>query len=515
MLNQKIESMRPFLSLIFILWGLSAISQDQPQPAINWEMQALVRCGSAGNVSVLTDRADFAGRVRFELLDAKNEVINVEELDLRKLQITGQYEGAFFWNGKFTVLTSLYYPGPQRNHLILRQYSLPDFQEVRSEIIDEAYTPDRFRIPFGYSLSPDSSKVVFYSWSYALKEGSARIVTKVMDRELKLLWQEKYILPYDNRKLYVHRCMLDDAGQAYLVCEYYEGKLNPDGTINQDKIKHFLLRLEKQSNNMRQYALNLDDQSISYPTFKMDKKGNVYGTAFIKKRSRSKVEGLVLVDIDAGSGDLHRNIIPLSEQTYDLAYANGEKEKFFNPQKHSFRYFEPDFIHFNTDGSLVVVAEQRPIIDDYRDPLENNDILALKISNKRQMDWMARIPKRQNAYDENGLAFLGYGMHAINDTIMIFYNDERHNYEKERGTAVLHTFEPYNLKEPVAVMITLYPDGHFIETLLLPTKDSPKTMYMIPQKVWKKSAREVLLYCEMASGAKVFGFLYPFRPLGR
>ncbi len=502
--------------LLFLLFAsLSAMCQEKQAPTINWEMQELVRCGQAGNISVLTDRQNFAGRVRFELLDIiNNEVIGVKELDLHKLQLSGQYEAAFYWQDKFTVLTSLYYPGPQRNHLILRQYSLPDFEEVYSEIIDEAYTPNRFRIPFGYSLSPDSSKIVFYSWSYALKEGSARIVTKVMDQNLKPLWQEKYIMPYDNRKLYVYNCLLDNAGQVYLLCEYYEGKLNSDGAINQDKIKHFLLRLEKGANNMRQYALNLENQSISYPTFKMDDHGKVYGAAFLKKRSRSKIEGLVLVDIDAASGDLHQKIIPISDELYDQAYANGGKEKFLNPQRFSFRFYEPDHLHFNEDGSLVIVAEQRPIIDDFRDPVQNNDILAIKINAEKQLDWMIRVPKRQNAY-EAGISLLGYGMQAINDTLFLFYNDEKHNYNQNRDEIVLQTFEPYNLKQPIAVMATLYPDGHYLETLLLPAKNSPKTMHMLPQKVWKKSARELLLYCEMVSGVKVFGFLYPLRPLGR
>ncbi|GJM33376.1 MAG: hypothetical protein DHS20C18_23770 [Saprospiraceae bacterium] len=503
------------LLYIFLISSISlvAIGQKETPKEIDWEIQELVRCGKAGNVVILTDRENFAGRVRFELINAQNEVIAVEELDLRNMELFGQFESAFFWNGKFTVLTSLFYPGPQRNHLLLRQFLLPDFEEVNSQIIDEAYTPDRFRIPFGHSLSPDSSKIVFYSWSYALKEGSARVVAKVLNKNLEPLWQEKYILPYDNRRLYVYKCLLDNAGHAYLFCEYYQGALRSTGMINPAKIDHFMLRLEQGAKSMRQYSLEVPDKSISNPVFKMQKDGKLYGAAFLKPKNKNKIEGLLFIDIEASSGDLHQKLIPLSQEVFDLAYAKGKKEKFFNPQRFSFRYYQPDHLMINEDGSFMIVAEQRPVIEDLGDPLQNNDILILRLTPRKILDWLVRIPKRQNAFDQ-GITQLGYGVQAINDTLFLFYNDEKFNHKKDRSEILLRVFKPYEPEEPVAVMAILDPNGQYQETILFPAKGVPPSMRMLPQKVWLKSERTLVIYAEMASGLKTFGFLYPLKPIG-
>ena len=69
------------------------------------------------------------------LFNYKQENLATKEITFERSPLTAQFEAVFYWDNHLNVLSSLYYPGPKRNHLLLYQYNGDDLSEESSDII--------------------------------------------------------------------------------------------------------------------------------------------------------------------------------------------------------------------------------------------------------------------------------------------------------------------------------------------------------------------------------------------
>ena len=154
------------ISLLLLCFDLSG-QRPAPGPK-SMEIREVV---SGDNDSFFTFSSNHPGKpdkAEISLFNFKQEMLASKEITFERSPLLAQFEAIFCWDNKINVLSSLYYPGPKRNHLLLYQYDVNDLSEVGSDIISEAYTPELYRVPFGYSLSPDKKYLALYAWTYIL-----------------------------------------------------------------------------------------------------------------------------------------------------------------------------------------------------------------------------------------------------------------------------------------------------------------------------------------------------------
>lgn len=486
--------MRCFLLFVVLVFFFTN-TDGQTKDTIVYTFDQMVAVGNNDIVALLVDQVENPSKLYLKYINSEDQVIAEKHINLNRRGVKGQLEAIFYWNGKLNILSSLYYPGPKRNNLIFTQYELPNLTELVTKKIDEAYTPGLYRIPFGYSLSPDSTKILFYSWSYAIPDDPARLSLHLLDQNLKLIWQDYELLPFKNEALYIYGCQVDNVGKAYILCENYEGKVSRNMTVNERKIKYFALLMEPEVKELRIYPLEVEDKTITGIKFTLGPNNDLFAAGFFK--DKRTFEGLFLFRVNGTSKKLSRKLFPISNDTYKKAYAAGNDP---NPQK-GFYDFIVDDIKMADDGSLFLIAEQRNNPDNFPVTYEYNDLLAFKISPKRILDWLIRVPKRQKRVLATESIF-SYAVFEKNGQLYFLFNDEKSNARKRNKIEKLDVFPGGNT---VNIIVRVKEDGTWRGNDISGLTGSSTPLTIFPSYCWSLKDR-LIIYGERVENNQTSGY---------
>ncbi len=426
-----IFSVFAFLSIVFKASPLHA----QPEYDL-FLIKEVVPFGEEGFVAVFLDHPERPRQMRLEFFAPDNRSLGQKVISLDRRGIEAKFEGVFAWNGRLLVLTSLYYPGPQRNYLMLHQYALPDFSEISGIVVDEAYTPQLYRVPFGFSLSPDSSKAMFYAWSYSLPEDPARLSITVLGQNLDTVWQQRYVLPYKNASLYLYDCRVTDDGRAFLLGENYTGKVGP--VIDENKIEYFVLSAVPEDENMIIYDIN--PQGYALRGLHIDPvPGNAMaGAAFYQEPGKEVHLGIYAFYIPSAGGKMEQGLVPIDKEGYQAAYAYSGGDGILNTNRHRFESYQVRSVRVTSDGSLIAIAEQ-----DYFSQTEGvnefNDILAIRLRpGLERLQWMIRLPKRQSqGFSDSPLSPFSFKEIRKGEKLYFLFNDLASHHAQAGGSRTL------------------------------------------------------------------------------
>lgn len=485
----------PFLILAVLLMGQT----NDP-----FEMEDLISLPEKEFIIVSLNSADRPTQLALRYFNGDGDLEAERIIDLVKQGLSAQYEGAFFWSGKLNLVTSLYYPGPKRNHLIFRQFSLPRLDQVFSDVIDEAYTPEVYRIPFGYSISPDSSHLMFYGWTYTLPEDPAKVNFRVFDQGMNEVWSQKYTLPYLNESLYIYRGAVNDMGRAFIFCENYDGA--PGRDIDERKVEHIILAADGKPEEVIRYVLNLPDMTIIGLQAQLMPDNSIVGAAFMNKGRRSRHEGLYTFQIPPDGTELHRYRILIDDETYQAAYPYGERESIFNANRHRFQDYFIDKIYPEKDGSWTILAEQRIERSNFSE-IEFNDLLFLQLPNNLQrVKRIFRIVKRQVGWQGDWTIYSYKAMRHAGRTFVLF-NDNPGNYT---GQNTNRTIQAYNGGGTKVMMYSVDQNGAIQPFDLSPLARSRGVRAIWPSRCQENGNRGVLLYGEQIGTNGATGLLFGF-----
>ncbi|MFZ4427001.1 MAG: hypothetical protein ACOYOO_07575 [Saprospiraceae bacterium] len=385
-------------------------------------IKAVVPFGEAGFVAVFLDHPERPKQLRMEFFAPDNRSLAQRVVSLERRGVEAKFEGVFAWNGRLQVLTSIYYPGPQRNYLMLQQYEIPDFGEVAGVVVDEAYTPQLYRVPFGYALSPDRTKAMFYSWSYSLPGDPARLTVTVLEENLDTLWQQRYVLPYKNASLYLYDCRLTDDGRAFLLGENYTGKVGP--VIDENKIDYFVLCAVPGEENMIIYDINPAGYALRGLHIDPAEGNAMAGAAFYQEPGKEVHLGVFAFYIPPGGEKMVQGIVPVDKERYQAAFIYPQGDDLLNANRHRFESYQVRKVKLLEDGSLLAIAEQ-----EYYSATEGiyefNDMLAFRLQpDLQRLQWFHRLPKRQTeGFNRNPLSPFSFKVFYRENKVYLMYND--------------------------------------------------------------------------------------------
>lgn len=490
--------MRLFIVCLLIVAGIPLTAQTDPPPGQarpTSELETLVPIAD-GFVMVMLNDLEQPTEMSLRYFNETGQLLAEQNIPLNRQGLLAQFEGAFAFNGDLVVLTSLYYPGPKRNHLLLRRYGLPNLQEKNSEVIDEAYTPAFFRVPFGFAHSHNDQYIAFYSWTYTLPKDPARLTVRVFNQQLEEVWEQLYLLPFLNESFYIFDFAVRDDGRALVFCENYTGR--PGKYIDNEKIEYRILAAEADNPNLIEYQLNLPNYTVTGLKAQLDSSGAVVGAALMQDNKRQyRHNGLYVFRIPPDGKSLQRRQLALTEDMYEAAYPYGEKESIFAANRHKFGNFSVDYIFVEPDGSWIIGAEYRKEQTNSYE-IEFNDLLVLKVApDLNRLQWMKRIPKRQTGY-QGFWPYLSYTAFHKKGNVFFLYNDTFDNHKQSTPPEAMTEYA--GQKAQVILMQIRTSNGELIKNDLTELVRNKQVFAIWPSRVWEIMGKSrVAMYGDVVS----------------
>lgn len=500
-------------SLTFFCFGITLHTTAQsrpevkPQKDLSFSLFELLPVPGKGYVSVLIDNQEAPTKVRLAFTGATETVESVQEISLLRRGLSAMVESAFIWDGQVTLVTSLFYPGPQRDLLFARRYRIPDLEEVASEKIAEAYVPGRLRVPFGYALAPDSSKVMFYSWSYAVPEDPVKMEIHVLDRQLERLWNKRFLLPNKNENFFVYACQVDNAGNTYLLCEDYKGKIGSGSRIRDEKIERFVLRLAKDSQEATAFSIQLEDHVITDLRFTMDPAGNLIGAGFYREKGKSYQAGVFAYRIDQKTLGFKKWQIPIDKDTYQKMHAySNDKGKHISGTRRFRDYYLDQLVWSETEG-LTLIGEQR-IYEEDED--KYYDIMIVQLDTNFRKKWATRVPKKQAASWAQ-LNFVSYRFLQRGENQYLLFNDHQDNMPTAEGVPNrIKTLDfMFTSPQPVLHLVKIGNNGRLQHQNVSAVIETKSRMALVPYLTRSDRQNSFLLYLRNLSSPDGIGKVFP------
>jgi hypothetical protein len=413
------------------------------------------------------------------LFNLKQENLGTKEITFERSPLTAQFEAIFYWDQRLNVLSSLYYPGPKRNHLLLYQYNEDDLSEVSSDIISEAYTPELYRVPFGYSISPDKKYLALYAWTYTLPKDPARLRINVFTSGMTPVWSGEYQLPIINEGLYLYDCKINNKGELYMLAENYLGKPGPQ--IDDRKIQYLALAFNQDLKEPLAYFLNNPLDKLSGVKWDLTENGTLLAAAFFTEKGKIQPAGYMTYQVASPGAEPKTDRFYLSETTYQASYPYAQPEPRNNPNRRRFDQFAFQQIRKDSAGNLLLVAEQN-IFDPINGSLEFNDLMVLRHDEGNQPSWMKRIPKRQQGYSYIPKVTYGNKSFLYKEHLFILFNDALKNQKGAGNLPERVLYEGGTEAVPIYVVHMSGKVSRFDATTLLKNAGIGA---IIPDKIWQ------------------------------
>ena len=456
---------RNLLTGLFLLatWCIFAQSDSLGQK----EIINLLLPTAEGVTIVKTDRVELPTRVRLEYVDADMQFRGTREVSLLHRGIPAELDRVFAWNDRLNVLSSFYYPGPKKNHVILQQFDYADsLRETYAQVLSEAYLPEGSPAPVHQAVSPDSSMLLIVSWELGIHTDPTRLHLLVFDQKMQRLRDERVLLPYTNDRSYLNEVRLLNDGTVVVLFENYTGKLSQWSSPSATQVERFVLTFAPDETEPRRYEIKMPEKHL--PTdylMDIDRQGRVVVAGFYRHQNKEPWAGAFWHRLGTGGNGMERRYFPIGRDALQRAYGGPGNKIEIN--RHAFTRYRLDHLLISDAGEVSLLAERhyaQQSRDIYRDgpgeilPDEYfDDILIVRIDERGRLKYTTRLPKQQKSpsWLTNRMS---YQATQDSNRIFIVYNDLPENY---RNRGELERLERFENERDLPVMAEVYSNGGF------------------------------------------------------
>ncbi len=460
--------------------------------------QALFPFGNQNFVKVNSDDFEEPSVLEFSTYNSKNKLLYQQTISTQRENEWFAIEGTFVWDSTLVVLASLYYPGPQKNHLLLYQYSLPTLELVQSKVLLKTFAPSDTRIPFLHKLSPDTSKLVIAAWSYrdTEKKANAPIELSVYNQNFDKLEQFQKVLPFKNKRLFPDDVLIDNQGRCYYIGANYTA--DPNGEIRSSAMKKFILAFFLPENKDSLFQLPRNKVDFKETKFLINAQQELVGLNLSRIGSRINFGGTSLLKLNPLNQTFFVNYQEFTKKQFKAAFA--EPNPSLPTPKHIFDDgYSLQQVFTHPTGYYLTGERYEPTGWDWdAETLEETvanyelqDIFVIKIDKNGRFQWMSRIPKNQSLTDEFAPFFSYKAFKRKNDLLFLFNDTPNKPKIQHAEKQILSS----NLKD-VSLMITQLSlsDGHFKKRRLQNLLSNQYLAY--PNFIHQISANELFFYAK-------------------
>lgn len=335
---------------------------------------------------------------------------------------------------------------------------------------------------FDFEYSPDTSKILVYAFAPSKKDDNQKINFKVFDNDMKIMWSKDVTLPYKDKMIDISSYRVTNDGDVYLLIKHYDNEKvfakesKKEGGERVANYKYEILSYSKGENG-KTFTLDLDGKFVNQAHLSVGAGGNISVVGFYSLKG-GYMSGIFYVVVDKET----KQVVTSSTKSFskELLDVFGKKDVNKTKSKGGDLALSSTFkfrdIISREDGGVLVLAENYYVTEvTYTDSKGHtttryyyhyNDIIAINISPKGDIEWLTRIPKVQVGGAPGGL--LSFSC-MVNDKVYIIYNDNKTNEGKtDAKTEKIKYMTP---KTAATVLVTLDDNGKISKKNLFDLKE--------------------------------------------
>jgi hypothetical protein len=316
---------------------------------------------------------------------------------------------------------------------------------VKEKITLGTYTSDsRYdQADPSYKLSSDSSKVLLFVEGPERKKENKTFFIGVYDINLKNIWKKEIELPIGDRFVSIYDQDVTNDGKVFVSIKHYDKEVTRQ-TVREEGSKvpsytYKLLVYDGTSAKGKEITFNLNNQFIQGTKLTYNKNGNITVAGLYKRKYNGNVNGAFYATFDANTAEVKNpKMVPFPSEMITLV----DKDN-FGSDKESDPGLYPGFriLHImnRTNGSVDLISEyyKLVIVTSYNASTHTTttsyhytfgDIINTNID-KDGKAVFTRIPKNQKL--TNSTLFLGYCPIVYGDKLVLLYNDDKDNVERD------------------------------------------------------------------------------------
>ncbi len=406
-------------------------------------------------------------KIYIERYNEKMNLVKSKEVVLKYKKKNLDYEDFLMLGGELYLLTSFNNQAKKKNYLFAQQVSkktlTPSDKMIKIGEIDtkniqkEGY--------FDHHISRDSSKILIYNALPYQKGLPERFALYVYDNQFNELWTKDIILPYNDKYFSVEEYQVDNNGNVYILGLNY----NPN-------YFYTILAYTKEGTDFQEYPIKSQEKLITDLTFLVDDDGNLVCSGFYSDYNVDRIRGTYFFRLDTKTKTIsNKNLkeFNIGFLTENLSARQVEKAKRSknSRQKIGLNSFSLDKLVLRSDGGALLIAEQyfveeyeRPDYTSYNPYYPNtysnryvteyyynyNDIIVVNIQPDGEIEWTARIPKKQISRNDGGY-YSSYSVSIVRDKIYFIYNDTEENYIQNERIKQTYEFKGGSKRSLIAV----------------------------------------------------------------
>lgn len=498
----------------FIEWG-----RDQRMPS-NTYISKVVSANKYGFYA-LRKREESAlanEQVYIESYDAKMNLKKSQKLDLKYKGNRRDFEDLIMVGGQLYLLSSFNNQAKKKNYLFYQKISNRSLTMARKfEMIAEIDTRNKEQEGFfNFKLSKDSSKVLIYNQLPYKKNTPERFALRVFNNQFEEQWHKDIILPYNDDNFSIEEYRIDNKGNVYLLGVLFQDRSRVR-RAGKPTYRYSILAYMNEGEDMKEYKIDIGDKFITDLTFRIDNSGKLVCSGFYSDKGTYSIKGTYFFKLNMETKQVENKNLKAFDFKFLTEYlSDGQRERALRAERQGKVNRAPELYQFSldelilrSDGGAVLVAEQyyvyqRRYFDFYGTPqfdnyFNYNDIIVVNIRPNGEIEWTARIPKRQETVNDGGY-YSSYAMSIVQDRIYFIYNDNQRNFENDNRR--LYNF---NGRQSIIALSELRKDGTLNTSPLFSNRDAD---IITRPKICKQiSKRRMMIYGERARGNR-FGSLW-------
>jgi len=345
-----------------------------------------------------------------------------------------------------------------------------------------------------YQLEQSAAKkylAVLSTWPYKAegedKKTEEALNIQVFDEAMQVVQSRDVVLPWPNFLFDATELRVDDQGNAYLLGIRYQGtrRLKRGGEPNYEYV---LFKFPNDSETMQEYSIRLDDKFITDMNIAIDEKGNIAAAGFYSNTPSFDIMGTYYLLVDGSTKKVTKSSTKsfeldfltegLKERQAEKVERKVEKGKQIELLDMELRRLTP-----LPGGGWLLVGEQYKVVEVTTTTTTSgvvststivtyhyyyNDIIVVRISNKGDIDWAHKVPKRQHTVNDGGF-YSSFIQSEVDDKIYLVYNENPKNLTED-DPGKYWNFVPG--KESVVMLVQFDAQGNMTKDMLFSSDDS-------------------------------------------
>ncbi len=420
-------------------------------------------------------------------MDGRHKVIYQKLIPLTMDKDEHSLKEVVVFGDQILVFTTFFDKKEKANKLFLRVFNEVDMKPKGRAQRLASIDAEKRRNAGGFlvRISPDKEAVLISQSVPPEKEGMERFSLKVFDSDMNPMWDRKVDLPYRDVEFSVESTRVMDDGTVLMIGNKYAEKreareLKKDGKATYE---YHLLIYHADRDDPEDHTIAVPDKFLQDLTLNIGTEGDILCGGFYGTKGSFAISGTFFLRLDRNSKQIIHSSFKEFDRDFITEYMTEKEEKKATKKADKkgedvemYNYELRDIVRRDDGGAVMVGEQYRFYITTVTTTDANgrtttrtiyhyvyNDIIVVNVDPQGNIDWAAKVPKRQHSTNDGG-RYSSFAMTVKGDHLHLMFNDSGKNLFLKPGDKV----EQFKYgKDMLITLATINSEGHVFREALL------------------------------------------------